>query len=138
MAAHALSLDPQVSELPRLIDWVETCCGADGVSDETRFKMMLALEEAVSNVIKNAFDGVPLPHRIEVRLDISATSVVAEVVDNGHPFDPTAAPDPDLSLPLEERHPGGLGILLMRRVMDRLQYRRSGGSNILRLEKRLD
>lgn len=138
MSFHELCLDPQISEIPRLIDWVEACCGADGVGDETRFKMALALEEAVANVINNAFNGVPLPHRVAVRLEISAGSVVAEVIDNGHPFDPTAAPAPDLSLPLEERHPGGLGIHLMRRVMDRLRYRRRGGNNILRLQKRRD
>jgi len=60
------------------------------------------------------------------------------VIDNGHPFDPTAAPEPDLSLPLERRRPGGLGIHLMRSMMDRVHYRRSDGSNILRLEKARD
>ena len=70
-----------------------------------------------------------------VRLDIDADSVAAEVIDNGRPFDPTSAPPPDLSLPLEQRPPGGLGIHLMRELMDGLDYRRSGDSNILRLRK---
>ena len=138
MASHELSVGPQASEIPRLIDWVEACCGADGIADAIRFKMMLALEEAVTNVINHAFVGVPPPYLITVRLDITAAAVVAEVSDSGHPFDPTSAPDPDLSLPLEQRRPGGLGIHLMRGVMDRLDYRRSGGNNILRLEKRRD
>jgi serine/threonine-protein kinase RsbW len=138
MAFHELRLEPQVSEIARLNDWVEACCGADGVGDDTGFKMTLALEEAVANVIGNAFDGVPPPHLITVRLDIAAKSVVAYVIDNGRPFDPTAAPDPDLSLPLDEREPGGLGIHLMRGLMDRLQYRRDGGNNVLQLQKMLD
>jgi anti-sigma regulatory factor (Ser/Thr protein kinase) len=70
-----------------------------------------------------------------VRLQIGADAVVAEVIDNGRPFDPTGAPPPDLSLPLEERPPGGLGIPLMRGLMDSLAYRRAGDSNILRMHK---
>ena len=87
------------------------------------------------NVIDHAFTGRAAPHLITVRLDIAAETFAAEVTDNGHPFDPTAAPDPDLSLPLEQRDPGGLGIHLMRQMMDRLHYQRRDGRNILRLEK---
>jgi serine/threonine-protein kinase RsbW len=138
MTFYELRLEPQVSEIARLTDWVEASCDTDGVGDEIRFKMTLALEEAVTNVIGNAFDGAPPPHLITVRLDIAAKSVVAHVIDNGRPFDPTASPDPDLSLPLDEREPGGLGIHLMRGLMDRLQYRRDGGNNVLQLQKMLD
>jgi len=72
---------------------------------------------------------------IRVRLDITDALFAAEIIDNGRAFDPTAAPDPDLTLSLEQRTPGGLGILLMRNVMDRLHYRHEAGSNMLRLEK---
>jgi anti-sigma regulatory factor (Ser/Thr protein kinase) len=135
MAAHELRVEPQVTEIPRLLDWVEACCSAEGVADELRYKVMLALEEAVTNIINHAFADVPPPHLIRVHLEINAELFVAEVVDNGRPFDPTSAPDPDLSLPLEERTPGGLGIYLMRNVMDRLHYKHEAGSNTLRLEK---
>lgn len=138
MASHELRVEPRLAEIPRLIDWVAACCGADGVGDDIRFKMMLALEEAVANVINNAFEGVPPPHLITVRLDVTAKAVTAQVIDNGLPFDPTRAPDPDLELPLEQRRPGGLGIHLMRRMMDGLQYRRRGGNNMLRLQKTRD
>ena len=135
MASHELNVEPQVSEIPRLLDWVEASCGAEGMAEELRYKVMLALEEAVTNVINHAFAGVPPPHLIRVRLDISDVLFAAEVIDNGRVFDPTSAPDPDLTLPLEQRPPGGLGIHLMRNVMDRLQYRHEAGHNTLRLEK---
>jgi len=135
MAAYELQVEPQVSEIPRLIDWIAACCGADAVAEETGFKVTLAIEEAVMNVIAHAFAGLPPPHAITVRLTITHETLTAEIIDNGCPFDPTTAPDPDLSLPLEERPPGGLGIHLMRGMMDRLQYRRGDGRNILRLEK---
>ena len=135
MTSHQLCVEPQVCEIPRLIDWVASCCGADRLDDDLTFKMTLAIEEAVTNLIDHAFADLPPPHLITVRLAITAELVAAEIIDNARPFDPTAAPDPDLSLPLEQRDPGGLGVHLMRSMMDGLQYRRSDGRNILRLEK---
>ncbi len=135
MASHALDVTPQVGEVPQLIDWIGSRCAAEGLAEDVTFKLTLALEEAVVNVITHAFVGLPPPYSITVRLDITSQSVTAEIIDNGRSFDPTSAPDPDLSLPLEQRRPGGLGIHLMRGMMDRLHYRRGAGSNILRLEK---
>jgi anti-sigma regulatory factor (Ser/Thr protein kinase) len=134
MSSLDLDVTPQVSEVPLLIEWIGSRCGAEGLAEDATLKMTLAIEEAVINVITHAFEGLPLPHSIKVRLDITAASVTAEIIDNGQPFDPTSAPDPDLSPPLEERRPGGLGIHLMRSMTDRLHYRRSDGRNILRLE----
>jgi len=78
---------------------------------------------------------MPPPHRIEVELAIGADRVSALVIDNGEPFDPSDAPEPNTTLPLEQRDPGGLGIRLIRRMMDRVDYRRVAGENRLRLEK---
>jgi serine/threonine-protein kinase RsbW len=135
MASHQLDVEPQVSEVPQLNEWIGSCCAAEGLADDVTFKMTLAIEEAVVNVISHAFIGLPPPHSIQVRLDIAAHLITAEIIDNGRPFDPTSAPDPDLSLPLEARHPGGLGIHLIRGMVDRLNYRRNDDNNILRLEK---
>jgi sigma-B regulation protein RsbU (phosphoserine phosphatase) len=135
MASYELNVEPQVAEIARLLDWVEACCGAERVPDEIRYKIMLALEEAVTNVIKNAFAGIPPPHLIRVRLDVTQALFAAEVIDNGRAFDPTSAPEPDLTLPLEQRIPGGLGIHLMRNIVDRLHYTHGAGHNTLRLEK---
>jgi len=135
MQSDELRLEPLISEIPRLIEWVEARCALAGVAGEIAMKLALVLEEAVANVIHHGLPGSPPPHRISVRLDIGADSVAAEVIDNGRPFDPTGAPPPDLSLPLEQRPPGGLGVHLMRELMDGLDYRRSGDSNILRLHK---
>jgi sigma-B regulation protein RsbU (phosphoserine phosphatase) len=134
MVRHHLSLAPDLAEVSRMTAWAEACCGGAGL-DDLAFKLVLALEEAVANVVNHAFVGVAPPHRIEVVLDTGDGQVVAEVIDNGRAFDPSTAPEPDLSLPLAERDPGGLGILLIHRMMDRVEYRRSDGKNCLRLEK---
>ena len=135
MEFDELRLEPQISEIPRLIEWVEARCAAAGVAGDVAMKLALVLEEAVANVIHHGLPGSPPPHRLAVRLEIDADTVAAEVIDNGRPFDPTNVPDPDLTSSLEQRQLGGLGIHLMRELMDGLDYRRSDDRNILRLHK---
>jgi anti-sigma regulatory factor (Ser/Thr protein kinase) len=60
-----------------------------------------------------------------------------EIVDDARAFNPLAPPLPDVSVPIEEKNPGGLGLLLLRSVMDRVEYRRQGGRNRLRLVRSL-
>jgi anti-sigma regulatory factor (Ser/Thr protein kinase) len=136
MASHELRVEPLASEIPRLIQWLEARCGADGIADDATLQIALAVEEAVSNVINHAFAGLPPPFLIMVRIDINSELVAIEIIDNGHPFDPTLTPDPDLSQPLEGRNPGGLGIHLIRGMMDRIQYQRRDNHNVFRLEQR--
>lgn len=135
MVEYSLDVAPDIAEIPQLIDWVENCCSKGGVDGDTPFKLTLALEEAVANVINHAFADRPPPHRIAVELTIDGDRVGALVIDNGRPFDPTAAQEPDRTTPLESRDVGGLGIHLIRRSMDRVEYRRVDGENRLRLEK---
>jgi anti-sigma regulatory factor (Ser/Thr protein kinase) len=135
MPSFRLEVAPDVAEIPRLNDWVEARCEEAGIVGDSVFKLTLALEEAVTNVIQHAFTGAPPPHRIEVTLAVDADRVIAEVIDNGHPFDPFAAPEPDRTAPLEARDVGGLGIHLIRRMMDAADYRRTDGENRLRLQK---
>jgi serine/threonine-protein kinase RsbW len=136
MTRHEIVLQPDPAEIARLSEWIEQRCGADAVESEVVFKITLALEEAVMNVVSHAFDGVAPPHLVHVVLEVGPASVMAELTDNGHAFDPSAAPPPDMSRPVAERDPGGLGIHLMRTMMDRVEYRRDGSHNRLRLEKR--
>ena len=135
MPEYRLDVAPDIAEIPHLLDWVEACCAECRVEGDTPFKLALVLEEAVANVINHAFAGASAPPRIAVELAIEDDDVTAEVIDNGRPFDPTAAPEPDRASPLESRDVGGLGIHLIRKMMDRVQYRRAGGENRLRLEK---
>jgi serine/threonine-protein kinase RsbW len=135
MAGHRLAIEPDIDEIPRVIDWVERCCGEAGIGSDLSFKLALALDEAVTNVIGHAFSGQAPPHRVTVELDITDASVAATVIDNGLAFDPSTMPEPDVSLPLEKRDPGGLGILLIYRMVDRVEYRRVDDENRLRLEK---
>jgi anti-sigma regulatory factor (Ser/Thr protein kinase) len=135
MSEDCFDLAPDIGEIPRLLDWVETCCGKAAVGGDTCCKLSLALEEAVANVINYGFSKTPPPHRIKILLAIDADRVSAQVIDNGQPFDPSAAQGPERNLPLERRDPGGLGICLIHSMMDRVDYDRVCGENRLRLER---
>ena len=134
MAWHETTVAPDLSTIPPLIEWVEARCQEGGLSGELTFKLMLAIEEAATNVVSYAFAEMPPPHRIQIRIDIDDDRCIAEVVDNGRPFDPSVAAPPDLTGPLEGRDPGGLGIHLIRNMADRIEYRREDGQNRLRIE----
>lgn len=96
----------------------------------------LALEEAVSNVILYAYpketDGL-----VDVEAILRRDSITFLVVDSGIPFDPTAAPEIDLNVPLENRPIGGLGIHLVRQLMDTVHYERKEEKNYLTMIKKL-
>jgi len=134
MASHDTAVAADLAAIPPLIEWVEERCQEAGLGGELAFKLMLAIEEAVTNVVSYAFAEMPPPHRIQLRLEIDDERCAAEVVDNGRPFDPSAAPPPDLTGSLEEREAGGLGIHLIRNMVDRVEYRREDGQNRLRIE----
>jgi anti-sigma regulatory factor (Ser/Thr protein kinase) len=96
----------------------------------------VALEEHVTNVIAYAYKDVA-PHEIRIRLALENQSLQIEIEDDGRPYDPLSRPPVDTSVPLEEKPIGGLGIHLIRSLMDEVDYRREAGKNILRMTKRV-
>jgi len=94
------------------------------------FNLNLALEEILTNIISYGYDDRE-EHEIIVRLSLEQGELTAEVEDDGLPFNPLEAPEPDLNKPLEERPVGGLGIHLVRKLMDELAYQRQEGRNLL-------
>jgi anti-sigma regulatory factor (Ser/Thr protein kinase) len=100
--------------------------------DAARHDMYVAIEEIVSNVIRHGITPGLRP-RITVALRLDSRTFRATVADTGVAFDPLAAPLPDVTRPIEEQRVGGLGILLVRRLMDDVRYRRSFERNHVRL-----
>jgi len=96
----------------------------------------LALEEHLTNVINYGYEDKRTAE-ILVRLEIQAGALLVEVFDNGCPFNPLDRPEVDTTIPLDEKQIGGLGVHLMRRFMDELDYRREDGRNVFRMRKKL-
>ena len=110
---------------------------AVGFDTSTTMSLNLAVEEAVVNVMNYAF-----PHGTIGNVNIEACAndlrLKFTITDNGQPFDPTAVKDADISLSVEERPVGGLGIYLVRKLMDSINYEYVDGRNILTLRKKLN
>ena len=99
------------------------------------FRVNLALEELGLNIMDYGLESTE--QEIEITLTSDADSLVIEIMDEGRPFDPLSdAPTPDLDGPVEDRRVGGLGIHLVRTMMDEMQYRREQGKNRLTLVTR--
>ena len=96
----------------------------------------LVLEEAVSNVIFYAFNDSQ-KHLIQISLALENKILTLEIVDDGIPFDPLSQKQPDITLPVEERPIGGLGILLISKIMDQVSYSRQNNQNRLTLVKNI-
>jgi len=129
-ATLTLSLKNDPAEIGRLVDLLEAFGPQSGLTDDATFKLTLALDEIVANVVRHGFDD-DREHRIEVNVTVDDRTVTASVEDDGLEFDPREAPVPDLDLPIEMRKPGGLGMHLVRATMDSVEYRRQDGRNIL-------
>ena len=131
-----LILHNDIHQIPQLADFILTIAEEMHLDQSLSMSLNLALEEAVTNVIMYAYpkgsDGLVIIEAIlrEKSLDFIVT-------DTGQPFDPTAAPEVDTALDLDDRPIGGLGIHLVRKIMDRVQYERTDGKNILSMTKNI-
>ena len=133
---NSLTLPNDVQEVPRLAEFVDEACEAKGLDMGMAMKMNLAIEEAVVNVMNYAY---PAGTKGDVIIDAQAGSDWLKFIisDNGTPFDPTAKAEVDTTLSAEERGIGGLGIHLIRQLMDSINYERIDGRNVLTLTKKL-
>lgn len=131
-----LTLANRRSEVARLQDQLESFARQHSLAERVLHDVQLALEEHLTNLLSHGYDD-KLEHQIRVCVQLSATDLRVEVEDDGHPFNPLKRPAPDFSKPIEERPVGGLGIHMMRKSLDGMEYRRADGKNILVMIKRI-
>ena len=129
-------LQNKISEIPKLAEFIEGIGQELNLPVESVFNLNLALEEAVTNIIFYAYPKDEI-HLIDIHAESDKFQLEFRIIDNGKPFDPTKVPDVDVSLSAEEREIGGLGIFLLRKMMDNIYYQRVGDKNVLTLIKRL-
>ena len=122
--------------VPEICQWVYEEARRVGFAEREAERWVLAVEEVTINIVHYAY-GDSKAGTITVEGLPSASSLTVRISDTGRPFNPLAAPDPKLDAPLAEREIGGLGIYLARKVMDRIDYEREDGKNVLTLTKHL-
>ena len=131
---RSITLTNDVQEVPRLNVFVDEVCEDMGCDMETTMRMNLAIEEAVVNVIDYAYPSGTVGS-VDINVTVYDNHMEFVISDSGTPFDPTKKEDVDISLPVEERRIGGLGIHLVKQLMDKISYERKDGRNVLTLIK---
>jgi anti-sigma regulatory factor (Ser/Thr protein kinase) len=131
-----IRLPAGLEALETLIPEVETFCADQRLDASAAFALNVALDELVNNVVSYGM-GSASDHFLEVRLRVAGDQLTVEVEDDGVAFDPFDRPPPDTDLPLDERPIGGLGIEIVRQLMDEARYERHGERNLVTLRRSL-
>jgi len=121
--------------LDEIREFVGNIARAGGFGAKDVYNIQLAADEAASNIIEHAYEGVS-NGLMELSCGVSGNTITIILVDHGESFDPSAIPLPDLKADLSERKIGGLGIFLMRKLMDEVRYEIKPKGNILTMTKR--
>jgi sigma-B regulation protein RsbU (phosphoserine phosphatase) len=130
---EALTLERGREPLSQLEGFVSRCAARFGLSTELEGDLRLALEELATNTLSHGGG-----HRIDLAVELVGSDLSIEIEDDAAPFDPLSSNEVDTTSPLEARSVGGLGLHLVRRVMDEVFYERRGALNVVRLRKRVD
>jgi len=123
-----------MTEVRRVAALLDAFAATHGVPEGALNDMQVAVDEAVSNIVRHAFPEGGA-HLIRVDLSVAGGRLCARLEDDGIAFDPTAAPASPPAGGLDQRPVGGLGLLFMRTLLDSMAYRREGQRNILELGK---
>ena len=129
-------LNNQLSEIPRLHDLLIEFGRTQSISESALSSLNLALEEIFTNIISHGFQDTQ-EHNILLRVMLEEEELVAEVEDDGTPFNPLDVPAPDVTRPIEDRPIGGLGIHLTKKMVDGIDYSLRDGKNVLRFRTKL-
>ncbi|MBK9967452.1 MAG: ATP-binding protein [Holophagales bacterium] len=133
----SLSVAGSLTGLSRVIEEFESFSSAHGVPDPVRRSIQVVLDELLSNTVRCGKVG-DREMTIEVGFHLDAETLRVEIFDDGTPFNPLERERPDTTLPLEMRPVGGLGVMLVRHLVDEITYDCEGGRNRVLLGKRLD
>jgi anti-sigma regulatory factor (Ser/Thr protein kinase) len=132
-----IGLGASEPELPRLVAFAERFTSRHGLPEAERTRLLIILEELFTNTVKYGYqDAVPVGC-IEVALAVQAGTLRIDFSDDGRPFDPLNHAPPALDLPISERPIGGLGLHLLRTLVDHARYCRDGGRNRLVLMRKM-
>ena len=132
-----LKVQNRITEIDRVNARFNEFAAQQRISAAIRQKVNMLFDEILNNIISYAFEA-DTDHEIEIRVDLVQQRLSIAIADDGIPFDPFALPDPDTTLTIEERRVGGLGIHLVRKLMDEVGYERRESKNIVTLTKRIE
>jgi len=126
------------SSLDLIRTFVEQAAQKANLTDKAIYAVQMAVDEACANIIDHAYGGETDKEKIEITCQIDKDGLTITLLDQGRPFDMDAVSSPDLNLPLSERQVGGLGVHLIRNLMDGIKYKsaREAGNTLTLTKKR--
>ena len=127
-------INTHIEQHKRLAVSVEGATEELGHDPERTMKLNLALEEVVSNVILYAYPR-EMGEKITIMAQSDSHNLMFTITDKGKEFDPTQVEEADITLSAEDREIGGLGIYIVKNIMNEVTYQRLDGKNILTLKK---
>ena len=132
-----LELPAQRDAFVTLKAWLNDIADELAMPDKSRKQLLIVADEIFTNITSYGYPSGGGTASVSVDFDLSQAALTLSFSDNGIPFNPLEAPSPDVSKPIEEREIGGLGILLVKKMMDSVAYRRENDCNVLVLTKKI-
>ena len=132
-----LTLPNDIETIPQLNEFIDGFCEERGIDFDITMRLNLAIEEAVVNVMNYAYPEGTVGY-VDIDVEADDNYVTFVISDTGKPFDPTQKDEVNIALSVEERPIGGLGIHLVRRMMDEISYQYADHKNILTLRKKIN
>lgn len=138
IAKEQLKVPAHVDYLAELRDFVMRIGRKHGITDKSINAFKLAIDEAGTNIMRHAYRGYDEPGFVLLRVIVRKMSITVSLIDQGKYFDPREVKDPDLKRYVDIGKKGGLGIFIIRKLMDEIDYRKTEEGNELRMTKNRD
>ena len=132
-----LTVEADRDRLDEVLSFIDETLEENDCSPKAQMQIDIAAEEIFVNIASYAYAGEKGDAIITIDISDDPASAVIVFEDSGAQFDPLAKPDPDITLPAEERQIGGLGIFMVKKSMDEVTYRYENGRNILTIRKQI-
>ena len=138
-ASARITLSASIDQLDALIAFIGEALDAGSCPHREHDQIELAAEEVFVNIARYAYEEAVEDREVSIesrlKTDLEKITLTLVFSDRGCAFNPLEWNEPDITLPLEEREPGGMGLLIVRKIMDTIQYSRTDGINRLELSK---
>src|SRR5437763_16703942 len=131
----SLRLSNHGAAVDRLAEFVTNFSQFHGLPADERARLLVIFDELLTNVMTYGYQGAVGEGHVEAALSLEGNRLVMEFIDDGRPFDPLTTPLPEVDLPLAERPIGGIGVAIVRALVDEIAYTRDGDRNRLMLRR---
>ncbi len=132
-----LTIDAAVESIEAVTDFITAELEPAGCSVKALTQISIAIDELFGNIAKYAYDNKAGKVTVQCAVEPKPPTAVITFIDSGKPFDPLKLSEPDIHAPAQERREGGLGVYLVKKTMDLVEYSCRDGHNILTIKKKL-